>query len=628
MDQIVKISSKCFRNMILFSGKYGNRLMPPEDLKHAYGWVLGRMSQQDAIEVMDFIPIGEGTITEQHIDVSSMPTDLRNYEENVRICGYFHSSPRSRGMLTDSDRKSISTFDPGTLCVIFDFAKVDQFNNGFLVFQTDGSHITNTPYIIFHPDAEDKFYFARSLVGLSAQYESSGTIDEFNTPSSRFDDSVDLSAPDNIAPREFTHKEFEVNFLEDATQSEYEEFELSLIDQDFEVQKLRNDIDQASKEGKSSAHLKLLLANRLLAHLANASEVQRYLESAEEEYSANTDTESRAGLAIVKNELGLFYEDRGNLYTALNYFDDSFSILEEIGDTIKIVRVLNNIANIYFKLNNFESALKKYHEAYDKASNLADKVLVFNNIADVYLKLQNYERAYSILIKNAEFFQETQNNFGLSLVFTKLGKLYYEQGAHYYHLAKKYIHLALAIKKRNEFHRECIEDYQLLSTIYIIDESYRVAEDNLVQGLNLVRSLGFEQEEAFFYENLGKLYLIEGRFEESIEYYEIAKDAYDKFGDNECIGITLEIIGDIYSQSLGKLSNALQYYEKALILFKEEKLSRKQADILVKIAEIHIEHNETTSAIESLHKAHSLYKTMYDDTTAKIISERINSLEY
>ncbi|MHA1452775.1 MAG: tetratricopeptide repeat protein, partial [Promethearchaeota archaeon] len=447
--------------------------------------------------------------------------------------------------------------------------------------------------------------------------ESLGSEFRFNSPPSQV-----------ITNNGIDGKDIESRFLVEIPLPDFEEYELSLIDQDFEVQKLRNDIDKASKEGKSSAYLKLQLANRLLTQMANGSEILRYLESAEEEFSASTDKESTIGLAITKNELGLFYEERGNFYTALNYFDDSRAILADLEDCMRIPRVLNNIGNIYYKLNDFDNALKKYNEAYEKSTNLADKVLVFNNIADVYLKLRNYGRAFSILVKNAEFFQESQNDYGLSLVFSKLGKLYYEQGTSYYHLAKKYTHHALAIKKRKEFHRECIEDYKLLSKIFLEEKSYRVSEDNLIQGLNLVRTLGFEQLEAFFYHNLGNLNLSEERIHEAIEYFELARESYEKFAEKELEGQILETIGSIYLQNLQNTSKALEYYQNSLQIYQEENFRRKQADILVKIAEIHIDLNETTSAIENLHEAHTLYKTMYDEVTAKIISERIKSIEY
>ncbi len=236
--------------------------------------------------------------------------------------------------------------------------------------------------------------------------------------------------------------------------------------------------------------------------------------------------------------------------------------------------------------------------------------------------------AFSILAKNAEFFQESQNDYGLSVVFSKLGTLYYEQGIEYYKLAKKYTHLALAIKKRNEFHRESIDDYKLLSKIYLEEKANRVAEDNLSQGLNLVRTLGFEQLEAFFYENMGNLFLSENRVDESIEYFELACESYEKFAEKEREGQILETIGNIYLQNLRNISKSLEYYENSLQIYKEENFRRKQANILVKIAELHIDLNENISALEFLHKARTLYETMYDEETAKIISERIKSIEY
>ncbi len=607
--------------MILFSGKFANRLMAPEDLKHTYGFVVGTQNL-DSIDIKQFFPFGEGFLNEREISETGFTGDLSELEDKSFVCGYFHASPKSGGTLSKTDVSSLSKFNAGSIIIIFDFTKVSQYNNGFLVYQTDGDHIKNTPYSIFHPEEEDKFYFARSLVDLTEQYQTSGglintstnILDNFENPPISMESDEDLVA------------NFESKFQESAP-TDYADFELSLLDQDFEIQKLRSDIEQASKVGISSAKLKLQLANRLLSMNANESEILRYLESAEEEYTAASTTEGKIGLATVKNELGLFYEENGNFYTALNYFDESIEILESLSDSARTTRVLTNIGNIYLKLNKFDSALRKYQEAYEKSS-LADKVLIFNNIADVYLKLQNYARAYAILMKNAEFFQEQENYYGLAIVFSKFGILYYAQGSAYNHLAKKYTNLALSIKKRNEYFRECIEDYQLLSAIYIDEGAFRVAEDNLIQGLNLVRTLGLDRKEAFFYENLGKLYSIEGKKTECIEYFELAQEMYQKFGEKEQEGSILEHIGDVYSNDLNENSKALAYYDKAIELFKEENYRKNQADLHVKIADIHLDLNEINSAQENLQQAHQLYKIMYDDTTANIISERMKSLEY
>ena len=613
--------------MILFSGKFANRLISPQDLRHSYGYLIANLFEQKIIEIAGFISYKEGFLNEQEISQFANTRNLEIYGKNSFLCGYFHANPKSKGTLSKRDVINLSQFTPNSLCILFDFTRVDQFNNGFLVFQTDGQNIKNSPYTISHPESEDKFYFARSLVDISEKYESLGTISPKEPDYEDILDFENSSLNSKVTPTESVY--LPPTQKEDSS-SDFEEFELSLIEQDFEVQKLRNDIEVASQKGSSTAYLKLQLANRLLAHLANESEILRYLESAEEEFNASQDPKSKIGLAIVKNELGLFYEDKGNFYTALNYFDDSTTLLEGLGlqERNRIVRVLNNIGNVYLKLNNFDTALNKYREAYEKSDNIADKVLVFNNIADVYLKLKNYGRAFSILQKNAEFFQENKNQYGLAIVFSKFGKLYYDQGSQYFHLAKKYSQLALAIKKREGFHRECVEDYELLSIIYLREKFYRVAEDNLVQGLNLVRSLDFGRKEAFFYDHLGKLYQAEQNFEESIEYYQLAKESYEEFGEKELEGEMLENIGIIYFHSLGNLSKGLEFLENSYEIYKEESIRRKQADVLVKIAEIHIDSQEPTSAIENLQKAHNLYKLMFDDSTAKIIAERINSLEY
>jgi len=612
--------------MILFSGKYANRFFAPEDWQHAYGFILGKQHVEGEMDVIRFLPSTSGSKLEQSMARSTFNLDekLGEFEDGLSVCGFFHSAPNRGNVLSEMDKKSLQSYELNTVCILFDFTKVDQYNNGFFVYQYDGNGISDITYTISHPEEEDKFYLARSLVDLSEKYELSGTI---SADFLHFEEKY-KNPPITINNDDVTEESRQETTPHDPNNADFQEFELTLIDQDFEIQKLRHDIEIAREEGVSSAYFKIQLANRLIERMANDSEILKYLESAEEEFIADSDSESKMGLAIVKNELGLFYEDRGNLYTALNYFDDSLKILGDLADNSRKIRVLNNIGNIYLQLNNYEIALNKYMEAYEKSNNLIDKVSIFSNIADVHIKLQNYDRAYSILMKNVEFFQETHNDYGLSHVFSKLGRLYFEQGSNHYPIALKYSQLALEIKKKREFYRECIEDYELLSIIYFNQKSYRFAEDNLIQGLNLVRSLGFEQKEAFFYEHLGELYLREEKIRESVDYYKLAAESCSEFGEKESEGEIWEKIGDIYLYRLHELNDARDFYEHALENYKEENIRRKKADILVKIAEIHIDLNEPNSAIEYLQKAKKLYKIMYDDTSANIVTERINSLEY
>ncbi|MHA1453101.1 MAG: hypothetical protein ACTSRD_09590, partial [Promethearchaeota archaeon] len=148
--------------MILFSGKYANRLMDPEDLKHAYGYIFGKQTAQGIIDVMQILPEEVGSKEEKKITKTNARDSASR--EDLEICGFFHAFPRSGGIASERDVESLTSFGLNSICIIFDFAKVDQYNNGFLVYQMEGEYVKNTPYTITHPENEDKFYFARSLV--------------------------------------------------------------------------------------------------------------------------------------------------------------------------------------------------------------------------------------------------------------------------------------------------------------------------------------------------------------------------------------------------------------------------------------------------------------------------------
>ncbi|MEZ4687766.1 MAG: tetratricopeptide repeat protein [Bacteroidia bacterium] len=68
----------------------------------------------------------------------------------------------------------------------------------------------------------------------------------------------------------------------------------------------------------------------------------------------------KKGIAAILNNIGLIYNDQGNYPRALEYYQNSLAIKEELGDQKGIAGGLVNIGIIYYGQGNYPRALEYY----------------------------------------------------------------------------------------------------------------------------------------------------------------------------------------------------------------------------------------------------------------------------
>ncbi len=130
----------------------------------------------------------------------------------------------------------------------------------------------------------------------------------------------------------------------------------------------------------------------------------------------------KQGVAISLNNIGLLYkiqagitettnppESKALIKTALNYYDKSLKIREEIGDKKGIANVYNNIGVIYENDGDLGKALDYYLKGLTIREIINDKegiTLSYNSLGAVYLKQQNYGQAENYGLKALKLAQE------------------------------------------------------------------------------------------------------------------------------------------------------------------------------------------------------------------------------
>ncbi|MFC1976472.1 CHAT domain-containing protein, partial [Chloroflexota bacterium] len=108
------------------------------------------------------------------------------------------------------------------------------------------------------------------------------------------------------------------------------------------------------------------------------------------------DIGDRAGEGVILNNLGGIYDNLEQYEWALEYYQQSLIIRQEVGDRAGEGTSLNNIGHIYNNLGQYKRALDYYRQSLviaKEVSNRAGEGTTLNNIGLVYDRLEQYEQA-------------------------------------------------------------------------------------------------------------------------------------------------------------------------------------------------------------------------------------------
>ncbi|MBY8984680.1 MAG: tetratricopeptide repeat protein [Candidatus Lokiarchaeota archaeon] len=342
-------------------------------------------------------------------------------------------------------------------------------------------------------------------------------------------------------------------------------------------------------------------------------------------------------MAICHNEIGLIQEDIGFFDQAIYHFNRSLEILKDVSDNQRVIKVLNNLGNIYYLIKDLEHSYEYYQEALElsKQENLIfEEVKTSSNLVEVLYLLRDYDRVGRILSKNAEFFKQNDDIYGVISNEIKFGKLYFKQGEDF-DLAYEYLNRAFdlieslkdttTIYIRSTLEWECL---LYLGKLYLLWGNLSEAENCLINSLNAIRIFSINDNifEGNVLESLAEMYTINESNEKAIEYYNLAYDIYYKYGDNKkCADIKFNIGSIILDSKLDKL-NSIKYFEESLEMYEDLHYVKEAADTLLKLGDLYINRGITDIALVNLERARDYYKELQDEKMSKLINEKIKSL--
>jgi two-component system, NtrC family, sensor kinase len=219
------------------------------------------------------------------------------------------------------------------------------------------------------------------------------------------------------------------------------------------------------------------------------------------------------GLRSLYNNMGLVYNQWGDLEMALKYFKRNLELESKFNDPKLSSTILNSIGGVYDELQDTEKALHYFQESllvcekYDLPYMLS---VACSNIGKMYMKLQDSVQAEKYFKRSIAAKEKIEDFTGLSYVYLNRTKLYVQN--------KDYENALLFLERSEHFARQVSEIY-ILSNIFLkFAEIYDETDDEEKQLFYIKKCYELAESNNFQYILLEATNLLSAFYEKRFDY--------------------------------------------------------------------------------------------------------------
>jgi serine phosphatase RsbU (regulator of sigma subunit) len=206
----------------------------------------------------------------------------------------------------------------------------------------------------------------------------------------------------------------------------------------------------------------------------------------------------KLGIANASNRLGVCYELKGNYIRAINHYNVSIKIFEELNNSQGIARTANNLGNAYSGVSNYPKALENYFKAlrlYESAKNKNGIGITSGNIGIIYYELNDYENALKHYFEALKIAHETKDEEAIERHLANIGIVYKDKSLEKYITKEKaeiliakaleYFIKSLRIAQKLDLKSGIASNLNSIAEIYTIQHKYTKALDNYTKANKL-----------------------------------------------------------------------------------------------------------------------------------------------
>lgn len=312
----------------------------------------------------------------------------------------------------------------------------------------------------------------------------------------------------------------------------------------------------------------------------------------------------------VIGNLGLAYEEIGEIEKAIKYLEQSLSIARKYGHIDGIVKRLNQLGLSYCNIGNAKKALEHHEKALIFSRVVRDRESEGRNLGNIgmaYLQLGDTLKALEYLEQALNISEELGYRKGEETYLGNLGSVYLRLGNCI--KAIEFHEKALTISREIRDRKGESADLGNIGAAYLQLGDTLKALEYLEQALAIAKEIGNVFAERFYLGNIGTAYEHLGYIEKGIEYSEQALVITKKIGDKRGEGHNLINIGSSYLR-LGNAKKAIECFEQVSVIAKKSEDVLMEQQNLCNIARAYLHLCETIKAFEHYNQALTIVRKL------------------
>lgn len=250
----------------------------------------------------------------------------------------------------------------------------------------------------------------------------------------------------------------------------------------------------------------------------------------------------KEAMAIVINTKGYYFDEKGNIPLAIDFYHQALKIREEIGDLEGMALSYNNIGSVYHYMEDYSLALQYYEMSLGIQKELQDTIGMsrsYSNMGAIYHLWGEQEKGIDLMIKSLELKEMINDLDGLASGYINLGitfKLMEE-----FDLAKDYYEKGLSLYEDINNDRGISAAYYNLGNLSFKTGDYKNALSYLLESLKIAQKEDLLIEVQDASEILSGAYEKLGNYKESLSMYKLFISMRDSISSEEALKSTIEL---------------------------------------------------------------------------------------
>jgi class 3 adenylate cyclase/lipopolysaccharide biosynthesis regulator YciM len=242
--------------------------------------------------------------------------------------------------------------------------------------------------------------------------------------------------------------------------------------------------------------------------------------------------QDKSGIANLQSNIGAIYKNQGNDPKALEYLFNSLRNSEQAGEAFRIASALINIGSVYqHKVSTYDKALEYYLRALPMSEKLNDNDLIGTttvNIGEIYLQRKNPDSALYYFMKAQSAFSGTVD---ISYALNSLGTVYAQLKN--YDKAKQYHQQAYDSAVFQESKLYMAQALQNLADVYVETGDRKKAIETYLQAEALSKEINSSYGLKEIYTGLAETYTSLSQFDRANKYQTLLLSIKDTIYNKE-----------------------------------------------------------------------------------------------